>query len=32
MTKIYINSICGQIVKFLNTAADVRSYDWALSD
>jgi len=30
MTKTYINSICGQIANFLNTAADiVFSYDWA---
>ena len=32
MTKVYINSICGWIVKFLNTAAYVCSYDWALND
>jgi hypothetical protein len=33
MTKMYINSICGEVVKFLNTADDdVCSYDWALNN
>jgi hypothetical protein len=30
MTRMCINSFCGQIVKFSNAADGVCSYDWAL--